>query len=170
MKPKNGSKSVLNSKSSNYEVTGAWDWRFDIETVDRTFILFAPTEEERDLWVNGINRLTGIPISDPDFVPLGNVRNIYALRDKSSRRNSPNRKHNIESLGEGEESDGVKIDNASPNKESRNNKLVITDQVMMTEGNQDENSLLSAPKDRDSELKKKRKCFDSFEFKLIYLP
>ena len=143
---------------------GAWDWRFDLETVDRTFILFAPTEEERDLWVNGINRLTGIPISDPDFVPLGNVRNIYALRDKSGRRNSPS--PHIEALGEGEESDGIEMDNASRNKSP--NKLVITDQVMMTEGNQDESSILSVPKDRDSELKKKRKCFlDKFEFKFI---
>ena len=34
-------------------------------------MLFAPTAEERDLWVNGFNRVMQIPVIDPNFVPMG---------------------------------------------------------------------------------------------------
>jgi hypothetical protein len=33
-------------------------------------MLFAPTTEERDLWVNGLNRIMGIPVEDPRFKPM----------------------------------------------------------------------------------------------------
>ena len=32
--------------------------------------MFAPTEEERDLWVNGIYRLLNIPVEDAAFTPM----------------------------------------------------------------------------------------------------
>jgi len=34
-------------------------------------MLYAPTQEERDLWVNGIARLLSISVNDPFFVPMG---------------------------------------------------------------------------------------------------
>ena len=34
-------------------------------------MLFCPTAEERDLWVNGFNRVMQIPVIDPNFVPMG---------------------------------------------------------------------------------------------------
>lgn len=33
-------------------------------------MLFAPTNEERDLWVNGLNRIMGVPVEDPRFKPM----------------------------------------------------------------------------------------------------
>jgi hypothetical protein len=36
-------------------------------------MLYAPTSEERDLWVNGIARLLNITVKDPFFVPAGLV-------------------------------------------------------------------------------------------------
>ena len=34
-------------------------------------MLFAPTLEERDLWVNGFHRVLNIPVHDKSFVPMG---------------------------------------------------------------------------------------------------
>ena len=34
-------------------------------------MLFAPSAEERDLWVNGFNRVMQVPVIDPNFVPMG---------------------------------------------------------------------------------------------------
>ena len=50
-----------------------WYFSFELKTHDRSFILFAPTIEERDLWVNGFNRILQIPVIDPNFVPMGNL-------------------------------------------------------------------------------------------------
>ena len=36
-------------------------------------MLFAPSAEERDLWVNGFNRLMQIPVIDPNFMPMGQI-------------------------------------------------------------------------------------------------
>ena len=33
-------------------------------------MLYAPTEEERVLWLNGFSRLLGVPVNDPYFTPL----------------------------------------------------------------------------------------------------
>ena len=33
-------------------------------------MLYAPTLEERDLWVNGIRRLINVPVKDPFFKPM----------------------------------------------------------------------------------------------------
>ena len=34
-------------------------------------MLFAPNQEERDLWVNGFYRILRIPIADENFIPMG---------------------------------------------------------------------------------------------------
>ena len=34
-----------------------WTFAFELKTHARSFLLFAPTAEERDLWVNGFNRV-----------------------------------------------------------------------------------------------------------------
>ena len=48
-----------------------WQYSFELKTHARSFMLFAPTAEERDLWVNGFNRVMQIPVIDPNFVPMG---------------------------------------------------------------------------------------------------
>ena len=50
-----------------------WIYSFDLKTVERVYTLYAPTKEERDLWVNGISRILRVPVTDPDFVPMGAV-------------------------------------------------------------------------------------------------
>ena len=54
---------------------GNRDWRFSFElkTNARIYKLYAPTSEERDLWVNGFNRVLRIEVIDPDFEPMGAV-------------------------------------------------------------------------------------------------
>lgn len=47
-----------------------WQWSFVLETVKRNYRLFAPTREERDLWVDAFNRLQNILIRDTNFQPL----------------------------------------------------------------------------------------------------
>ena len=41
--------------------------------MERNYTLYAPTKEERDLWVNGISRILRVPVTDPEFVPMGAV-------------------------------------------------------------------------------------------------
>ena len=48
-----------------------WYYSFELKTHSRSFQLFAVSPEERDLWVNGFNRLLSIPVIDPNFVPMG---------------------------------------------------------------------------------------------------
>jgi len=48
-----------------------WMYSFELKTHARSFMLFCPTAEERDLWVNGFNRVMQIPVIDPNFVPMG---------------------------------------------------------------------------------------------------
>ena len=50
-----------------------WKFSFEMKTTQRVFILFAPTIEERDIWVNGINRIIEVPVFDPFFKPMGNI-------------------------------------------------------------------------------------------------
>ena len=47
-----------------------WKFSFELKTKQRIFQLYAPTQEERDLWVNGIHRILGVPVDDPDWVPM----------------------------------------------------------------------------------------------------
>jgi hypothetical protein len=47
-----------------------WGWSFELKSKGRSFLLFAPTEEERDLWVNGFHRLLGVPVNDLNFEPM----------------------------------------------------------------------------------------------------
>jgi hypothetical protein len=46
-----------------------WTFAFTLKTKQREFRLFAPTAEERDLWVAGINRIMNVPVEDPLFKP-----------------------------------------------------------------------------------------------------
>lgn len=48
-----------------------WQFSFELRTHARSLLLLAPTAEERDLWVNGFNRILQIPVIDPNFVPMG---------------------------------------------------------------------------------------------------
>ena len=69
---------ILNIQKLSRAVTSEysdmpWKFSFEIKTTERLYCLFAPTQEERDLWVNGINRLMGIPVKDSQFVPMGFV-------------------------------------------------------------------------------------------------
>ena len=41
-----------------------------LKTKKRVYVLYAPTEEERVLWLNGFSRLLGVPVNDPYFTPL----------------------------------------------------------------------------------------------------
>ena len=47
-----------------------WWYSFELKTHSRSFLLFAYTPEERDLWVNGINRILQVPVIDTNFVPM----------------------------------------------------------------------------------------------------
>ena len=44
-----------------------WNFSFTIKTAKRSLMLFAPTSEERDIWVECFNRLFKVPILDPVF-------------------------------------------------------------------------------------------------------
>ena len=46
-----------------------WKHSFELNTKSRTYVLYAPTSEERDLWVKGLHRIMGIVVNDPTFVP-----------------------------------------------------------------------------------------------------
>lgn len=46
-----------------------WKHSFELKTKTRTYVLFAPTSEERDLWVKGLHRIMGVQVNDPSFVP-----------------------------------------------------------------------------------------------------
>ena len=35
------------------------------------FKLYAPTVEERDLWINGFNSILDLPVADATFTPMG---------------------------------------------------------------------------------------------------
>lgn len=48
-----------------------WQFSFELRTHARSLFLLAPTAEERDLWINGFNRILHIPVIDPNFVPMG---------------------------------------------------------------------------------------------------
>ena len=50
--------------------TCPWWYSFELKTHARSFLLFAFTPEERDLWINGFNRLLQIPVIDTNFVPM----------------------------------------------------------------------------------------------------
>jgi hypothetical protein len=47
-----------------------WTFSFQLVTHQRIYDLFAPTAEERDLWVNALYRLHNITIDDPSFEPM----------------------------------------------------------------------------------------------------
>jgi hypothetical protein len=47
-----------------------YKFSFEIKTSKRIYQLYAPTAEERDLWVFGINRIMNVPVDDPSFTPL----------------------------------------------------------------------------------------------------
>ena len=47
-----------------------WNFPFELRTTTRTFVLFAATSEERDLWVNGLHRILKIKVSDINFRPM----------------------------------------------------------------------------------------------------
>ena len=47
-----------------------WKHSFELRTRERTYFLLAPTTEERDLWVNGLNRIFGVAVNDPNFRPM----------------------------------------------------------------------------------------------------
>jgi hypothetical protein len=34
-------------------------------------MLYAATEEERDLWIDGLHRIIKLPVRDPFFKPMG---------------------------------------------------------------------------------------------------
>lgn len=48
-----------------------WKAYFELRTNYRTFKLYAPNDEERDLWINGFHSILKLPVSDPCFKPLG---------------------------------------------------------------------------------------------------
>ena len=48
-----------------------WKYSFELKTQHRVYVLFAPNQEERDLWVNGFYRLLRVPIADENFIPMG---------------------------------------------------------------------------------------------------
>jgi len=79
------------------------------------YILFAPTQEERDLWVNGINRLLGVAVNDPMYLPIGtltkqslNLHNEVVMTEgneqskeekKDNEHDQPKRKSSIFNFG-----------------------------------------------------------------------
>jgi hypothetical protein len=52
------------------EFEAPWKHSFELKTNNRVYFLLAPTIEERDLWVNGLNRIFGVPVEDPNFKPM----------------------------------------------------------------------------------------------------
>ena len=48
-----------------------WKWYFELKTRSRVYMLYAATEEERDLWVDGLHRIIKLPVKDPFFKPMG---------------------------------------------------------------------------------------------------
>ena len=63
-----------------------WQFCFELQTLDRSFTLFAPTKEERDLWVNGFHALMGIPVQDPDFENLNDLIKRRAKKQRETMR------------------------------------------------------------------------------------
>jgi hypothetical protein len=47
-----------------------WKYSFELATKQRSYVLYAPTMEERDLWVNGISRLLALRVEDPSWQPM----------------------------------------------------------------------------------------------------
>ena len=45
-------------------------YSFDLKTKRRSYTLYAPTAEERDLWVNGFRRFFQVPVIDAKFRPM----------------------------------------------------------------------------------------------------
>ena len=60
-----------------------WGWSFELKSKGRSFLLFAPTEEERDLWVNGFHRLLGVPVNDLNFEPMA----VMTRQDMANHQN-----------------------------------------------------------------------------------
>ena len=50
-----------------------WSFSFELKTNQRIYKLYAPTAEERDLWVNGFNRVLRVEVVDDDFEPMGAI-------------------------------------------------------------------------------------------------
>lgn len=50
-----------------------WKYSFELKTNQRIYQLYAPTAEERDLWVAGINRVMNVPVDDPAFIPVNKM-------------------------------------------------------------------------------------------------
>ena len=61
----------MNSTNVNKQIP--WKYSFELKTHQRDYELFAPSQEERDLWVNGFNRILAVPVFDDSFVPMGIV-------------------------------------------------------------------------------------------------
>lgn len=60
----------ISQNSANFGSNIPWKFSFELNTTERIFELFAPTVEERDLWVNGLHRILNIPVNDIGFVPM----------------------------------------------------------------------------------------------------
>ncbi len=54
-----------------HTIQAPWKWYFELKTRDRTYMLYAATEEERELWINGFHRIIKLPVKDPHFQVMG---------------------------------------------------------------------------------------------------
>ena len=64
---------LQDEKKSLFGSNETWKYSFELKCQDRTYKLFAPTEEERDLWVNGFNRVLRVEVADEAFSPMGAI-------------------------------------------------------------------------------------------------
>jgi hypothetical protein len=64
------------------------------------FALYAPTKEERDLWVNGIHRILKIPVKDPMFKAMGIMRRNQLMAEVAPTEGSIEDKDYVESESE----------------------------------------------------------------------
>ena len=50
-----------------------WQFSFELKTQTRNYLFLCPTEEERDLWINGLNRILQIPVLGNSFTLMGKL-------------------------------------------------------------------------------------------------
>ena len=129
--------SIDELKSEEGKTESPWHYSFELNTKHRTYVLYAASREERDLWVNGFFRIMGVPVTDSKFKPMTMISRASAHdevietegnNDVGSRINFNKSARNVDS----DDTDGS-AENAnerlSPIEESKGSISAITETV-----------------------------------------
>ena len=117
-----------------------WNYSFELNTKSRTYVLYAASREERDLWVNGFFRIMSVPVTDRKFKPMTMLTKESAHHDEvieTEGNNDIGSRINFNKRGksaatDSDDTDGS-LENAnerlSPIEESKGSNSVISDTV-----------------------------------------